>query len=62
MKSRSNRVLFGVAGGLGEYFDMDPVLVRVALVASVLVTGGLGPVAYVLLAIFAPSEPRATGE
>lgn len=54
-KSRTNRVFFGVAGGLAEYFDIDPVLVRVAFAASVLFTG-LGIVGYVLLAIVAKSE------
>ena len=44
------------AGGVAEYFDVDPVLVRVAFAASVLFSG-LGVVAYILLAIVAPTEP-----
>ena len=55
-KSSTNRMLFGVAGGIAEYFDIDSMLVRVAFAASVLFTG-LGIVAYVLLAIVAPTEP-----
>ena len=60
-KSRKSRVLFGVAGGLGEYFDVDPVLVRVAFVSATLLTG-IGLIAYALLAILAPSEARTSGE
>lgn len=29
-KSKDDRIIFGVMGGLGEYFDVDPVLLRVA--------------------------------
>lgn len=40
-RSRDNRVLGGVAAGIGQYFDLDPVLVRVAF-AALLVFGGSG--------------------
>jgi len=58
MKSKENRMLFGVAGGLAEYLDIDPVLVRVAFVASVFFVS-IGIVAYILLAIFTRSAPSA---
>ena len=32
-KSRANRVLCGVCGGIGEYFNIDPVIIRLLLVA-----------------------------
>ena len=53
-KSRDNKVLFGVAGGLAEHFDIDPLLARVGFVA-VFLFGGFGLVAYVVLAILMPS-------
>ena len=48
-------MLFGVAGGLGEYFDVDPTLVRVAFV--VLAFAGFGVLAYIVLAIVVPGKP-----
>lgn len=55
-RSRRDRVVFGVAGGLGKYFDVDPVLIRVAFVAFAFVSG-IGILAYIILAIVAPLEP-----
>ena len=52
-KSSSDRMVFGVAGGLAEYFNIDPVLVRLAFVLSIF-AGGLGIIAYVVLAIIMP--------
>jgi phage shock protein PspC (stress-responsive transcriptional regulator) len=56
-RSSNNRVVFGVAGGLGEYFNIDPIIFRILFVALVL-GGGFGLIAYLLLAFFVPSEPR----
>ena len=38
-KSESNRVFSGVLGGLGEYFEIDPVLVRVIYLAFTIFSG-----------------------
>ena len=38
-RSETNKVFSGVCGGLGEYFDVDPVLVRVVTVILTLATG-----------------------
>jgi phage shock protein PspC (stress-responsive transcriptional regulator) len=54
-RSSSNRVIAGVAGGLGDYFGIDPVIFRIGLVLSVFF-GGFGLVAYLLLAIFVPTD------
>lgn len=54
-KSKTNRVLFGVCGGLGEYFNIDPTIFRLILV--LLICGaGSGLVAYLVAAIIMP-EP-----
>lgn len=54
-KSKTNRVLFGVCGGLGEYFNIDPTIFRLILV--LLICGaGSGIVAYIVAAIIMP-EP-----
>lgn len=55
-RSRSQRMLFGVCGGLGEYFKIDPTLVRLAFVVASLM-GGPGLIAYVVLLIVVPEEP-----
>jgi phage shock protein PspC (stress-responsive transcriptional regulator) len=55
LRSRSDRVLSGVAGGLGRYFGIDPVIVRIGFGLSVFF-GGLGALAYVLLWVFVPTD------
>ena len=60
-RSRRDRVFFGVCGGIAEYFNVDPVLIRLAFVI-VTVAGGAGVLAYIILAIVMPdSEPVPTG-
>jgi phage shock protein PspC (stress-responsive transcriptional regulator) len=53
-KSRKNRVLCGVCGGIGEYFNIDPVIVR--LICLVFFCTGGGIVAYIIAAIIIPDE------
>ncbi|WP_324717042.1 PspC domain-containing protein [Carboxydochorda subterranea] len=48
-------MVFGVCAGLGRYFDVDPVLIRLSFVLLAFF-GGLGIVAYVVLALVMPSE------
>lgn len=52
-RSTTNRKIWGVCGGLGDYFDIDPVLIRIILVVMAL-SGGSGLLLYILLAIFVP--------
>ena len=59
-KSDRDRVLFGVSGGLGEYFEVDPVLVRVGFIA-VCFAGGIGFVLYVALALVMPRADAPEG-
>ncbi len=57
-KSRDNRVIAGVMGGLGEYFDIDPVLFRVVFVGFTAFTAIIpGVLAYVLGALVMPEQP-----
>ena len=51
----TDKKLFGVAGGVAEYFDIDPTLVRVGFVVLCVCFFFLGLVAYVALAIMMPS-------
>jgi len=38
-RSKKDRVLFGILGGLGKYFNVDPVIFRIAFVALLIMTG-----------------------
>jgi phage shock protein C len=51
---RKNPMLFGVCGGLGDYFDVDPTLIRLAFVISVIFLG-FGFLLYLIMAIVMPS-------
>ena len=52
-KSITNRMLAGVCGGIAEYFNLDPTVVRLAWVAFCAL-GGSGILAYILAAIIIP--------
>jgi phage shock protein PspC (stress-responsive transcriptional regulator) len=49
-----HRVIGGVCGGLGAYFNMDPVILRIIFVALLFLTGGTALLAYVILWIAVP--------
>ena len=55
-RSYKDKMLGGVAGGLAEYFNIDPTLVRV-LFLVVLFIGGTGILAYIIMWIIIPEEP-----
>ena len=55
-RSKTDRKIFGVCGGLAKYFDIDPVIVRVVAVASIFV-GTLGFWIYIIMALVVPVEP-----
>jgi phage shock protein C len=57
-RSRQDRVIGGVCGGLGRYLQVDPVLLRIAAVALAL-SGGLGVLAYVIAWVVIPEETGA---
>jgi phage shock protein C len=54
-RTKDDRVVFGVAGGLGRYFGIDPVLVRIAFVLLALF-GGSGVLLYLIGLITIPEE------
>lgn len=53
-KSKTNRMIAGVCGGLGEYFGVDPTLIRLAAVF----TGffGIGIIGYIIAALIMPNR------
>jgi phage shock protein C len=56
-RSRSNRQVAGVCGGLAEYFNLDPTLMRVLFIVLA-VLGGSGLVLYLALWIIVPNAPE----
>ncbi len=57
-RSRRNRMLAGICGGIGEYFHMDPTLVRLGWAALTLLTFhfGAGLLLYIIWWIVVPEE------
>lgn len=57
-RSKTNKVLAGVCGGMGEYFGVDPVLVRLIWVLATVVTGlAPGILAYIIAIFIVPEKP-----
>ena len=54
-RSSEDKMVAGVAGGLGEYFGVDPVLFRVGFVAATLLSG-VGALAYLALVLFVKTD------
>ncbi|MEE0592854.1 MAG: PspC domain-containing protein, partial [Eggerthella lenta] len=56
---RSRKALIGgVCAGVADYFNVDPVIVRIIMVVFTLASGGLLGIAYILLWIVLPLEPK----
>jgi phage shock protein C len=55
-RSRQERMISGVCGGIAEYFEMDPTLIRLIFVLLAM-AGGPGLIAYIILAIIIPEKP-----
>ena len=56
-RSRDDRMLAGVAGGLAEMWGADPSLVRVIWALLVVFTGGIALLVYIVMALVVPEEP-----
>ncbi len=55
-----DRQLAGVAGGMAEYLDIDPTVVRILWIIVGIASGGLALVAYIILALVIPQAPWTT--
>ncbi|MBM3329956.1 MAG: PspC domain-containing protein [Calditrichaeota bacterium] len=55
-RSRDNRVLAGICGGLGEYFGIDPVIIRLVWLLLT-IFGGSGIILYILAWLIIPRPP-----
>lgn len=56
IRSRTNKMICGVCGGIGEYFHIDPTIIR--LIWVILTIGGFGSglLAYIVAAVIIPEE------
>jgi len=56
-RSKDNKVWAGIIGGLGEYFKIDPVILRIIFVLLVIVTGVFpGIIAYLIALLLIPKK------
>jgi phage shock protein C len=56
-RARDDRMIAGVCGGLGRYFNIDPTVLRVLFVATAIFGVGGGVILYILMMILVPEEP-----
>jgi len=56
-RSREDRMLAGVCGGIGREFNIDPSLVRLAWVILTMLSGGVGIIIYIVAIFVMPEEP-----
>jgi len=61
-RSKKDRMIAGVCGGLAEYFNIDPVIVRVIAVLLLLPGGAPGLLPYIILWIVVPEEPESANK
>jgi len=53
-RSMSDKKLFGICGGAGEYFDVDPTIIRIAYAIFTVLSGGAGILIYLLMYLIIP--------
>lgn len=58
-RSRNERLITGLCGGIGVYFKVDPIIIRAIFLALAFIGGG-GVLLYIILAIVVPVEPDAS--
>lgn len=56
MRSRSNKMICGVCGGIGEYLNLDPTLVRLIWAVCSLASVGMGLILYIIAAVVMPED------
>ena len=59
-RSGKDKILAGVCGGLGEYFNVDPVIIRILWIVFSLAYG-VGIIAYIIAWIVVPVNPNQKG-
>ncbi len=57
-RNKNDKILFGVCGGIGRYFDIDPVIIRIIFIV-LLFTAGTGFLAYIIAIFIIPEENKS---
>lgn len=57
-RDTDNRVLAGVCAGIGEYTEIDPIIVRIIFLFSV-IFGGISGWLYIIMALLIPIKPNS---
>ena len=57
-RSRQERMVCGVCGGIAEYFDIDPTIIRLIWVLVMVSSCGTGLLAYFIVAVIIPDQPQ----
>jgi phage shock protein C len=60
-RSRTDRTIAGIAGGMAEYLEVDPTIVRILWILAGIFTGGLMVLVYIVLAFVVPTNPYPGG-
>ena len=60
-KIEEGKKIDGVCGGIAEYLNVDPTLIRLIWALVTLCTAGTGPIAYVICAVIMPKKSEITG-
>lgn len=61
MRSKMNRMICGVCGGIGEYLSIDPTLVRLIWLICSLASCGTGLIIYIVAAVVMPEDDGYAG-
>ena len=61
-RSRKSRVIAGVCGGLGEYLNIDPTVIRLVFVLFAVISMGYGIFIYLVMLLIIPEEPQSPAE
>lgn len=61
VRSRTNRTFCGVCGGIGEYLNVDPTLIRLVWLLCSLVSCGTGLIVYIAAALIIPEDDSIVG-
>jgi phage shock protein C len=56
-RSRDDRMIAGVAGGVAEHLDADPSVIRIVWAVLIFLTGGLALLVYIVMAVVVPERP-----
>lgn len=57
-RSRRDKIIGGVCGGIAQYMEVDPVVVRLVWAIATLVSMGMGILAYLIAWVIIPEEPK----